>query len=60
MGATMKSWKSTVGVGLILIFTLAMSACDNVGVGIGVSYPGAYYGGGTTGPGMVVGGAAYR
>ena len=56
----MRSWKSGVGFALILTVTLAMSACDNVGVGIGVSYPGAYYGGGTTGPGMVVGGAAYR
>ena len=56
----MKSWKSAVGVVLVLMLTLTMSACDNVGVGIGVSYPGAYYGGGTTGPGMVVGGPAYR
>ena len=56
----MKFWRRILGLVLVLMATLVMTACDNVGMGIGVSYPGAYYGGGTTGPGMIVGGAAYR
>ena len=52
--------KSLAGVALVVVMSLLMASCDNVGVGIGVTHPGTYYGGGTTGPGMVVGGAAYR
>jgi hypothetical protein len=56
----MASFKNAAGLVLIVVMTLLLASCDNVGVGIGVSYSGAYYGGGTTGPGMIVGGAAYR
>jgi hypothetical protein len=57
----MTSWRSAVGLVFILLMTLVTLGCDdNVGVGIGVSYPGAYWGGGATGPGVIVGGPAYR
>jgi uncharacterized lipoprotein YehR (DUF1307 family) len=56
----MKSSRSLAGVVFVIVMTLALASCDNVGVGIGVTQSGAYYGGGTTGPGMIVGGAAYR
>jgi hypothetical protein len=57
----MTSWRSAVGLVFILLMTLVTLGCDdNVGVGIGVSYPGAYWGGGATGPGIIVGGPAYR
>jgi hypothetical protein len=56
----MQSSRSLAGVVFVIVMALALASCDNVGVGIGVTHSGAYYGGGTTGPGMIVGGAAYR
>ena len=48
------------GVLMILGITLALAACTGTGVGIGVSAPASYWGGGTTGPGVFVGGPVYR
>ena len=48
------------GAIVILAMTLAMTACTGTGVGIGVSAPSSYWGGGTTGPGVFVGGPVYR
>jgi hypothetical protein len=45
---------------MILAVTLATAACAGTGVGIGVSAPASYWGGGTTGPGVFVGGPVYR
>jgi hypothetical protein len=45
---------------VILAMTLATAACTGTGVGIGVSAPSSYWGGGTTGPGVFVGGPVYR
>jgi hypothetical protein len=55
----MTSWRSAVGVVLVLLVTLVMAGCDNVGVGIGVGYPGSHWGAGATGPGVIVGGPAF-
>jgi hypothetical protein len=45
---------------VILAMTLATTACTGTGVGIGVSAPASYWGGGTTGPGVFIGGPVYR
>jgi hypothetical protein len=56
----MTFWKSAIGLVVVLALTLVLAACSDVGVGgIGVSYPGARWGGGATGPGVLVGGAGY-
>lgn len=52
--------KGIFGVLIILAMTLALAACTGTGVGIGVSAPASYWGGGTTGPGVFVGGPVYR
>ena len=53
--------RRTFGVLVILAMTLAMAACaGGTGVGIGVAAPASYWGGGTTGPGIFVGGPMYR
>jgi hypothetical protein len=45
---------------VILAMTLAAAACSDTGVGIGLAAPASYWGGGTTGPGVFVGGPVYR
>ena len=53
--------RNVLGVITVLALTLAMAACaSGTGVGIGVSAPASYWGGGTTGPGVFVGGPVYR
>ena len=53
--------RRTFGVLVILAMTLVMVACSGgTGVGIGVAAPSSYWGGGTTGPGVFVGGPTYR
>lgn len=46
---------------VILVMTCSMSACDGAS-GIGMSAPvgGARWGGGTSNPGVIVGGPVYR
>jgi hypothetical protein len=56
----MRLCKPVIGLTVILVMTLVMAACNDVGVGgIGVSYPGARWGGGATGPGVIVSGPGY-
>jgi hypothetical protein len=53
--------RHTFGVLVILAMTLILAACTGgTGVGIGVAAPASYWGGGTTGPGVFVGGPMYR
>jgi len=56
----MRSRNAVIGLAVVVVLTLVLAACSDVGVGgIGVSYPGARWGGGATGPGVLVGGAGY-
>ena len=51
-------FRKSFGILVIVAMTMVMAACSgDIGVGIGVSYPATYWGGGTTGPGVFVGGA---
>jgi hypothetical protein len=59
-GVDVMTSRSVFGVIVIVSMTLAMAACTGTGVGIGVSAPASYWGGGTTGPGVFVGGPVYR
>jgi hypothetical protein len=52
--------KSVIGLAVVVVMTLVMVACSDVGAGgLGVSYPGARWGGGGTGPGVIVSGPGY-
>jgi hypothetical protein len=45
----------------IAVSAMALAACDNGGIGIGVPASGARWGGGSSGPGVLVaGGPVYR
>jgi hypothetical protein len=53
----MTTGKPVIGILLAVMMTIVMAGCSDVGVGgIGVTYPGAKWGSGATGPGVIVSG----